>query len=90
VRRGAAGHRSDTLRGRWRELEGARNEGCVGYRAGRREGGPPFEILARGSVAAVYGVRLSVRVMRVRRLRGRTWVGPHRGGGPTNAKRPKQ
>jgi hypothetical protein len=66
----------DALRGHRRELEGARDEEFVGYGAWRREGGPPFEILAGGVVAAVYGVRLSFRVMRARRLRGRTWVGP--------------
>jgi hypothetical protein len=39
-----------------RALAGARNEGCVGYGAVRREGVPPFEILVGGVVAAVYGV----------------------------------
>jgi hypothetical protein len=57
-------------------LEEARDEGCVGYGAGRREGGPSSEILAGGPVAVVYGVRLSIRVMRARHLRGWTWVRP--------------
>jgi hypothetical protein len=43
-----------------------RDKGCVGYEAGRREGGSPFGILAGGAVATVYGVRLLVRVMLVR------------------------
>jgi hypothetical protein len=34
-------------------MEGARDEGCVGYGAVRREGVPPFEILTGGAVATV-------------------------------------
>jgi hypothetical protein len=53
-----AGHRCDALRGCQRELEGARDEGCVGYGAVRREGVPPFEVLTGGVVVAVCGDHL--------------------------------